>query len=223
MERVPEPELMADEAQARAYAEADFSEAHDMFVRLLADKHPGLADTGLALDLGCGAADISIRFLRRFPGWRVWAVDGARAMLAEAEQALAREGCQHKVRLLQMDIRETLGLATRFDCLFSNSLLHHLHQPEALWSCVRGHVDGAVAVFLMDLLRPRSLAQVDELVACYAGDAPALLQRDFRHSLMAAFSLEEIRAQLSAAGLHGLVAEQVSDRHVIIHSTYRVV
>ena len=35
MERIPEPELMEDEAQARAYAEANFAEPHSHFIELL--------------------------------------------------------------------------------------------------------------------------------------------------------------------------------------------
>ena len=34
MDRTPEPELMDDEEQAKAYAEADFSEANSLFVAL---------------------------------------------------------------------------------------------------------------------------------------------------------------------------------------------
>ena len=34
MERIPEPDLMSEQEQARAYAEADFSEPHENFVDL---------------------------------------------------------------------------------------------------------------------------------------------------------------------------------------------
>jgi hypothetical protein len=36
--RVPEPELMVDADQARAYSEANFAEAHDAFVALVHDR-----------------------------------------------------------------------------------------------------------------------------------------------------------------------------------------
>ena len=35
------------------------------------------------MDLGCGAADISIRFAKAFPNYQIDALDGAEAMLAE--------------------------------------------------------------------------------------------------------------------------------------------
>ena len=50
MRRVPEPELMDDEVQARAYALADFEEPHSMFVELFAGKFPELAGDFQALD-----------------------------------------------------------------------------------------------------------------------------------------------------------------------------
>ena len=63
MKRIPEPELMDETAQAEAYAHADFDEPHNHCIELLkqalADRLPA---HGRALDLGCCAADISIRF-----------------------------------------------------------------------------------------------------------------------------------------------------------------
>ena len=67
LRRVPEPELMSAEEQARAYAGADFEEPHGNFIRLLQERLPGLPERGTALDLGCGPGDIGIRFARAFP------------------------------------------------------------------------------------------------------------------------------------------------------------
>jgi hypothetical protein len=65
MQRRPEPELMDTVEQARAYAEADFSEPNALFLRLLAEQ-AGRPGGRRALDLGCGPADIVIRLLRRY-------------------------------------------------------------------------------------------------------------------------------------------------------------
>lgn len=40
MQRIPEPDLMDDDAQARAYAEADFSEPHENFIALFKQQWP---------------------------------------------------------------------------------------------------------------------------------------------------------------------------------------
>ena len=89
MERVPEPELMDERVQARAYAGADFDEPNSQFVERF-ERHIGLP-SGPVLDIGCGPGDIPLRLVRRFPELEVHGLDGAEAMLALARDALARE------------------------------------------------------------------------------------------------------------------------------------
>ena len=90
MRRRPKPELRADAAQslALAYAQADFSDAHRLFLDLLRDLNPGNLEGKQALDLGCGPGNISIRFLKAWPGARCDALDGSAPMLASAQTAL---------------------------------------------------------------------------------------------------------------------------------------
>ena len=80
MERIPEPDLMDDAEQAEAYAEADFSEPHEAFVRHFKTCFPDFL-SGELLDLGCGTADVIIRLARVFPGVNITGIDGAQAML----------------------------------------------------------------------------------------------------------------------------------------------
>src|ERR671925_585446 len=84
--RIPEPELMTEEEQATAYAHADFSEAHQRYVELFEAAFPKRPDTGTVLDLGCGAADVTVRFAKANPGYRFHAVDGSAAMLRHAAE-----------------------------------------------------------------------------------------------------------------------------------------
>ena len=66
MDRTPEPELMDDAEQARAYAEADFEEPNSHFLALYAEKFSDAQ--GNVIDLGCGPGEITIRFAMRYPG-----------------------------------------------------------------------------------------------------------------------------------------------------------
>ena len=43
-----------------------------------------------------------------------------------------------------------------------------------------------------------------------------MLKRDFHQSLLAAYTPDEVRAQLATAGLDQLKVEAVSDRHLIV-------
>lgn len=216
MERIPEPELMTDPEQARAYASADFSEPHDRFVELFGERFPGYIPDGLVLDLGCGPADISIRFARAYPGCRILGVDGARAMLDEGLRAVAAAGLAERVQLVEGYLPGTSLPDVTYTAVISNSLLHHLHNPGVLWETIAAVVKPGTPVAIMDLMRPDSEQTVTQLVETHAGAAPAILRRDFYRSLLAAYRPDEIRIQLQAAGLSHLSAEAVSDRHWLV-------
>ena len=68
MQRVTEPELMDDQAQSEAYAEADFAEAHSRIVDTFGRCFPGEDVSDHILDLGCRPGDICFRFAARYPG-----------------------------------------------------------------------------------------------------------------------------------------------------------
>ena len=217
MQRVPEPELMEEDLQARAYAEADFAEPHSNFVKLFQQNFPRVSIAGFVLDLGCGPGDISIRFARAFPRCSVHGVDGSEAMLNYGRLALGRAAdVQERVQLFQGLLPGLTLPRTRYDAVISNSLLHHLHDPQVMWRTIGEFATSATRVFIMDLIRPKSLDEARKLVETHVGSEPAVLQRDFFNSLLAAFEPAEIEEQLRQAGLKHLSLSVVSDRHAII-------
>ena len=219
MQRIPEPELMTDEGQAIAYANADFEEPHNHFIKLLKESIGNqLSESGTAMDLGCGAADISIRFAKTFPNYQIDALDGAEAMLAEGLKAVNASGLNKNINLIQAKLKETTLVDHQYDLIFSNSLLHHLHEPMLLWNAIK-NAKGCPAIFIMDLMRPESEVEVAALADKYAQGELEILQRDFKNSLFAAFTAEEIKLQLSAAALEVFKVSVVSDRHLTISRT----
>jgi SAM-dependent methyltransferase len=216
MERVPEPELMLDAEQAKAYAAVDFSEPHGRFVALLRERLRDLPLAGTAADLGCGPADIAIRFARAFPHWLVDGVDGSAAMLEAGRAIVTKEGLDARVRLHHARLPAPPLGATRYDLVISNSLLHHLSMPAVLWSTVREWTALGGAAFVMDLFRPASVEEARSLVAKHSAGEPPVFQRDFYNSLLAAYRPVEVRKQLADAGLGALSVETVSDRHLIV-------
>jgi SAM-dependent methyltransferase len=215
MDRVPEPELMDDPIQARAYATADFEAPHRAFVELLRERFPHLAPRSI-LDLGCGPGDISRRLARTWPEARVLGIDGATEML-EAGRALADQAQLAGRVELRLGLLPGATLPSGiWDAVVSNSLLHHLRDPLDLWRAIREVTPGGAAIFVMDLRRPGSSEAVDELVGQYAGDEPAVLREDFRNSLFAAYRRSEIEDQLSTTGLSHLTVEEFGDRHLVV-------
>jgi SAM-dependent methyltransferase len=212
-----EPELMDETQQALAYAQADFSEPNELFLKLLAEMRPGDLAGQKALDLGCGPADIVVRFLKAYPQAHCDALDGSAAMLAHARELLdGLPGIASRCRLLQDVLPSERLPKAGYDLILSNSLLHHLHDPQVLWRTVRESARSGALVLVMDLMRPPSAVWAESLVASYAGDAPEVLKRDFRNSLFAAFEPREVTAQLEEAGLEALEVRVVSDRHLAI-------
>jgi trans-aconitate methyltransferase len=224
MQRIPEPELMDEAAQALAYAEADFSLSDQALVERILQC---LAASGLApqrmVDLGCGPGNISFRLAEALPAVPLLAIDGAAAML---EPALRLQQASSErwplLRFLQACFPLDEGVLTAlpglfqppFQLLVSNSLLHHLHQPEVLWRALRQLGAPGSLVVLRDLRRPDSPAALDALVERHASKAPPVLRRDYRASLHAAFRPEEVEVQLRRAGLGCLRVESVEDRYL---------
>ncbi len=216
MQRIPELELMSDEEQVIAYANADFEEPHNQFIELLKDSvGHSLPESGIAVDLGCGATDISIRFAKAFPGYRVDAIDASAAMLAEGRKVLSGANLEQRISLNQAYLQESTLAHKDYSIVICNAMLHHLHDPMVLWNLITTAKNEPV-VFVMDLMRPESDEQVYKLVEEYAGNEPLVLKRDFRNSLKAAFTPDEVADQLSDAGLDGFTVSVVSDRHFTV-------
>ena len=216
VERTPEPELMLEPEQVGAYAAADFEEPHRRFIELLQQRLAALPPHGVALDLGCGPGDISLRFLRAFPGWRVDALDGSPAMIAAGRAAALATGLHEWIQFREVRLPDDAPRHSSYDLLFSNSLLHHLADPAVLWSSLRRWSGPTTQVFIMDLMRPASEADARALVERYASGEPAVLRTDFYNSLLAAYRPGEVEVQLKAAALSHLVIEVISDRHFIV-------
>jgi len=202
--------------QARAYAEADFSQPNEHFVALFEEQFPG-SRAGTLLDLGCGPGDIALRLARRNPGLQVDGLDGSRPMLDFGEARLHNEPhLAARVRFMQGILPGAQLPRDRYDAVVSNSLLHHLHDPLVLWRAVLRHGAPGAAVFVMDLYRPDSAAAAAAIVETYAGGEPEVLKRDFYNSLCAAFDPTEAREQLAGCGLGMLDIRAVSDRHMVV-------
>jgi ubiquinone/menaquinone biosynthesis C-methylase UbiE len=214
MKRIPEPELMENRDQVIAYAKADFEVPHSHFIERLKVALGNHDFDGVALDLGCGPGDICRRFAEAYPRSRTHAVDGAKAMIDVGEESLS-PFLQKRIHFILGRLPNVVLPNPYYDIIYSNSLLHHLHDPLTMWQVIKHYSRPNTRIVIMDLLRPDSIESAQIMVDTYAGNEPQILQQDFYNSLLAAFSLEEIRQQIKDAGLP-LDIEQISNRHVFI-------
>jgi len=218
-DRIPEPELMDVPEEAAAYAAADFSAVNQAFVdRLVELLGPPDVPRALprALDLGTGPADIPLRVIRLRPNLRITAVDGSAAMLRLARSAIERAGAgaAERIQLVRADAKSLPFPAGSFDVIFSNSLLHHVADPAAMWSEIRRLIRPAGLIFLRDLARPATTADAAAIVEQYAGNESPMLREEFYRSLLAAYRVEEVRGQVELAALQQMNVAMSSDRHL---------
>ncbi len=215
MQRVPEPELMEDMAQAEAYDRADFSAAHSARVELFATRY-GRALTGTVLDLGCGSGDILERFAKKYPDAQFVGVDGSFAMLELSRRRMMRAEMSERMDFVEALIPSKDIPLEDYDVVMSHSLLHQLHRPEVLWRTIADVAPKGSFIFVGDLRRPDSAAAAQAIVDYLSPNEPEVLRTDFFNSLCAAFTKEEIEGQLKDAGL-ALTVEEVGEFHIIIH------
>ncbi len=218
MQRQPEPEYMDLPEEADAYAQADFSQVNEAFVSRLLEI-TGQHSQATALDIGTGPADIPIRLAARQPGWHLTALDASPAMLDLAARAVADAGLGERIELMLGDAKKLPLPSQRFDVVFSNSILHHVHDAHAFWTELKRVAAPGATVFLRDLARPVDPPAARQIVETYAGSESVLLQEEYYRSLLAAYTVEEVQEQLRCAGLGTLKVAMVTDRHFDVSGT----
>ena len=204
------------EEEAAAYAAADFADVNEAFVERLLEL-AGPVERVLALDLGTGPADVPLRLWRRRAGWTIVAADVSRAMLDLARPVLDAGGATRNVWLLQQDAKTSPLKSGAFDIVFSNSILHHVSDTARFWTEAARVARPGSLFFVRDLARPASESAAAAVVARYAGAESALLREEFYRSLLSAYTVEEVRAQLAVCGIDWLRVEMSSDRHLDIY------
>lgn len=150
---------------------------------------------GTGADLGCGPGLLGIILCQKFDGIVLDCFDGSDSMLALANQNTQRAKCNNKISFYKKMIQSIEG---NYDFVISADTLHHMHNPLDFWSTVKRI---SKKFFVMDLLRPNSMEQVERIVRVLAKKQDATYKQDFANSLCAAFSLEELETQLADAGI----------------------
>jgi len=196
---------MDNEEQAVAYASADFSSSNQMFVdKLLEDYRPILKNV---LDIGCGPGDVPIRLAKAKPS-------------IEITKAVKDAGLTRQIKIIKGHVPGLVLKNHSYDAILSKDLLHHLPDPMVFWEQVKCLAKAEMVVYVMDLSRPQTKERARDIVQSVSGQEHPLLKQDFYDSLLAAFTVDEIRAQLREASL-ALEAAQVSERHLLVKGLIR--
>ena len=215
MERVLEPEVMDDPHQILAYAQADFEEENQGFVDQFFTLYPDLENPHI-VDVGCGPGDIPLRVARCHPTCRVTGIDASQPMITYAEQAAQQAGLQDRIQFRCQRFQD-VNLASPADAVISNSLVHHVPNPLRFWYSLKTFLKPGAPILVMDLLRPESPEEAQAIVDEHAAEESAQLRQDFYHSLLAAFTEDEVAAQLAELNLSRCFVDVQDDRHWIVY------
>lgn len=219
LSRVLEPEVMDTDEEAQDYDAMDHSVVNEAFADdLLAawnERAPVWENDRLidVLDLGTGTAQIPIVLARKWARCRIQAADAATSMLEIARYNIELANQIERIQLAHVDAKALSFPKEFFDVVMSNSIVHHIPEPQAVLAEALRVLRPGGLLFFRDLYRPATRPELDQLVATYAGDENEHSQRMFAESLHAALSLEEIRALVADLGGNADEVSATSDRH----------
>lgn len=164
------------------------------------------------LDIGCGPGTFDFALSKAFD-CHVLGLDGSTTNIQVARivrNILNYERNAFHIFKLPGDIERP------FDLIISRSVLHHLENPLDMWRLIKSiKPKNRKDVFIMDFLRPDTIEEVNfltELRFKEGGENIEFYIEKFRASLLSAYTLDEVSAQLKKVGL-GLELTQTSDRY----------
>ena len=223
-----ENDVMLGES-ALAYGTADYRAIHNLLASALEEEF-GTELAGTLVDLGSGPGDITARLVEMYPLIKALGIDASPEMLNMA--VAHRAGCHPRVAQRLRFAYGHMPFETppeeRADIVTSINTAHHLKAGE-IWKAIKQWAKLGAPICVVDLYR--SAATLEEASDYVEKELPidgslaaeectrSLHDRsksDFSHSIRAAFTPQEVRAQLVAAGLGYLQVQKLGERHMVI-------
>jgi len=205
MPRVPEPEVMDDSGEVEAYssaaAQAHLNTIDDTLVEQALRLVKG-RERGLALDVGTGPGQIVVKLARRLPQWKFVGVDRSPGMIAQAQANLACAGSDFAGRV-EFQVADGNRLPfpdSSLDLVLCNSVLHHLAEPEKLFSEIARLVNPGGAILLRDLRRPGRFTYPLH-VRWHGRHYSGVMYRLYCDSVRSAYTVPELKQLLDSARL----------------------
>ncbi len=209
--RILEDEVMDNEADARDYDAMDFTAVNQQFVSdFLAYRPPR---GGEVLDVGTGPGRIPIDLCRHSPRLHVVAVDLAEHMLALAQRHIAAAGLNHRIRLLKADAKRLPFRDQAFAAVICNGSVHHIPAPADCFRELHRVCRQGGTIFVRDLIRPASEAELEYLVKLHAAKANDQQRALFVASLRASLTVTEVQDAVQQLGYCSETVQKTSDRH----------
>ena len=204
---------MCSNEQSASYANANFTESNNIFINNTF-QHVKIDNYTQLLDIGCGDGEIPIRISKE-TDCEITAIDGSQAMLNEFKKKIKKNNIRN-IFLYKKLIDHNLLLGKSFDVITCNSVLHHVSDLSLFWNTIFRLSRKNGIICLMDLERPKSNKEMDDILLKYGGKDPILLD-DFKNSLKAAYTKNEVSQQLDGYNNISFNIKPISDRHFFVN------
>jgi SAM-dependent methyltransferase len=136
---------------------------------------------GTVVDLGTGTADLMIALLNLYPDLTAVCYEASEPMCKIARYNILQHGLGDRITVIQADLHTAIGT---YDLAMSTRTLHHVNDTARFWELITALSPN---VLVCDLERPDSLDII-----------PSDLDTDIQNSLRAAYTVSEVREQVSA-------------------------
>jgi ubiquinone/menaquinone biosynthesis C-methylase UbiE len=211
LKRILEPEVMESAEDASEYDSMDFTDVNLAFALRALE----LASvSGKALDIGTGTARIPILMVQQARhDLVIHAVDLSNEMLKVGRKNVDASRLKSRIILQHVDAKRLPFSDHEFDMVVSNSLAHHIPDPEHFFKEAARVLRPDGGLLIRDLMRPETVEDVERIVEQYAGDSSAHQKNLYRESLLASLTVTEVESYVRAAGFRGVRVVQSSDRH----------
>lgn len=159
-------------------------------------------ERGLAIDIGTGPGQIVVKLSSRLAQWKFVGVDRSPGMVAQAQANLASAGSEAagRVEFQVADGKRLPFPDGSFDLVLCNSVLHHLAEPEKLFSEMSRLVSSGGAILLRDLRRPGRFTYPLH-VRWHGRHYSGVMYRLYCDSVRSAYSVPELKRLLGSAAL----------------------
>ena len=203
---------MESNEQALSYATADFSLANNIFLSNFFES-ASINNQTKILDVGCGDGEIPIKIYQKMK-CQLTAIDGSENMLKQFILKKEKNNI-NTIKTYKKLINQKLFPERFFDIIINNSVLHHISDVPLFWKTLIRLIASNGKIYLMDLVRPKTNLELKSKLIKYGGTDPILL-KDFENSLRAAYTVNEVKEQLTAFKEISFDIKSVSDRHFFV-------
>ena len=211
LKRVPEPELMDDDAEVDAYAGAAAQSYLEAIDRSFVRHVEGLVaapriETARVLDVGCGPGQILVMMKQRWPGMQITGIDAGPAMIEKARKDASAAGLEIAYEVLRVGPEGDARLPyedASFDLVTCNSVIHHLTDPVGALDEIARVAKPEGAVLVRDLQRPKLLLPYALHVRVFGRHYEGEMRRLYEASVAAAYTPGEFGELLARSKLAG--------------------